>query len=581
MARSCGIRIGPRRYELVVLDGSAKKHKITAYRSAEFPFDPDDPEGSAAAALRAAIKEFSVPGENLGVAVDTGRAAFRRVKLPFSDRAKIEQVLKYEVEGELPQWNIDDVIVDFHVLSEDDKSSELLVSCAPKDDLGKILDVCAEAGVEPLEMEFESSALVNAATTAGICHLDDAQLLVHVGEYSTAVVVMDGGEVREMRVIHIGSMVNEPLPEGAPESEAEDDEEDDGEEGETVAPEVDLAARARRLEAAVKRIRRELGVTISGVRTINPIEAVYVCGVELPGLVGSSVLDVPVYVLDCFDEDGGQPADGFGELVVAYGVAAHRLGAGVMDPHLRREELRFTGAFERIEFPLAVACLLLCTLMGVIYILEKRQNGWLEKDGILNWVKSSNNYMLSDPARGVKGRLSPAPDEIENYAKLFDNEEGTGDPERNHLDALRHIDTLVGKEILTLRQGMGQDTGVEQPQSAFVGLTLVLELLMDEAQKNGWRPSLREVRAGHQRGTRGKPDFVEVTLDLVYFATNTTSASEHHEAFKAVLRQQPWFIDVNERSNKSLETGKGIYLEGLKIQANLTSFYNQTVKAGA
>ena len=30
MARSCGIRIGPRRYELVVVDGSPKKHKISA-----------------------------------------------------------------------------------------------------------------------------------------------------------------------------------------------------------------------------------------------------------------------------------------------------------------------------------------------------------------------------------------------------------------------------------------------------------------------------------------------------------------------------------------------------------------------
>ena len=40
MARSCALRIGPRRFELVVLEGSPKKHKITAYYAGEFELDP-------------------------------------------------------------------------------------------------------------------------------------------------------------------------------------------------------------------------------------------------------------------------------------------------------------------------------------------------------------------------------------------------------------------------------------------------------------------------------------------------------------------------------------------------------------
>jgi len=578
MARSCGIRIGPRRYELVVLDGSAKKHKITAYRSAEFPLDPSDPEGSAAATLRAAVKEFSVPSENLAVAIDTGRAAFRRLQLPFSDITKVEQVLKFEIEGDLPQWNIDDVVVDFHTLASDENSIDLLVSAVPKDDIARVLDICQQAGIEPLEVELETSAIVNAAATAGICHLDDAQLLVHVGEYSTSVVVMDAGEVREMRVIHIGSMAGEPTPSRSAESEAEGDEASSESEGEPVPQisEADLAARSRRLEAAVKRIRRELGVTLSGTRTIHPIDAVYVCGAELPGLVGSSVLDIPIYLLDCFDEDGGQPADGFGELATAYGVAAHRLGAGIMEPRLRREELRFTGAFERIEFPLAVACLLLCTLMGVVFILEKRQNDALENVGILNWVKSSNNYMISNPKTGTQGMLTPAPDALKEYVKLFERIEEAGDPQRTHLEALRHIDSMVSSEVLSLRKGVGQESGIEQPQSAFVATTLVLDLLTAEAEKNGWRPSLRDIRARYlPGGNSGKPDKVDVTLEIVFFADNTLQATEHREEFERVLRQKPWFVELTNRSDQTLETGEGIYLEGYKITLDLKPFYEQ------
>ena len=40
MARSCGIRLGPRRFELVVLDGGPKKHRIVGWHAETFE-DPD------------------------------------------------------------------------------------------------------------------------------------------------------------------------------------------------------------------------------------------------------------------------------------------------------------------------------------------------------------------------------------------------------------------------------------------------------------------------------------------------------------------------------------------------------------
>src|SRR5262245_50478282 len=132
MARSCGLRIGPRRYELVVLDGSPKKHKIAAYAMGELPHGGEEAAAAAAAVIKAAVKEHGVPTDNVGVAVDTGMAAFRTLKVPFSDRAKIEEVVKFEVESHLPQWNIDDLVIDFHVLESSDDQSELLVTAAPK-----------------------------------------------------------------------------------------------------------------------------------------------------------------------------------------------------------------------------------------------------------------------------------------------------------------------------------------------------------------------------------------------------------------------------------------------------------------
>ena len=112
MARSCGIRLGPRRFELVVLDGGPKKHRIVGWHAETFE-DPDPANVEARGKqLEAALAEVKAPRDNARLVVDSGVAAFRRVTVPFSDPAKIEQVLKFEIEGELPQFSIDDVVVD-------------------------------------------------------------------------------------------------------------------------------------------------------------------------------------------------------------------------------------------------------------------------------------------------------------------------------------------------------------------------------------------------------------------------------------------------------------------------------------
>lgn len=566
MARSCGIRLGPRRYEIVVLDGSPKRHRITAFKSAEFAVDPDDPVGAAVKQVRAALKEVNAPRENAGLVIDSGHAAFRHQTLPFADPSKIDQVLKFEIESKLPQWNIDDVIVDYQVTETTGNSSELLVTAVPKGDLRAALDLLEDAGLEPLEAELETTAMVNAAQAAEICNVDDAQLLVHIGDHSTSVVVMDGGRVREMRVIHIGALTHDVTPPPAVT--------DEGEETEVEAPpppvEVDPIEAARRVEQAIKRIRRELGRTLSAARTVHPIEAVYVCGMELPGLVGSTVLDVPIYILDCFEEDGGQPADGFGELVVAYGSAFRQLGGGTLKPSLRREELRYAGTWERIEFPLAVACLILVTLLGVVLLLQQRKLGFQERYGFGYWLRGNNVYMVGQG--GSTGRLYPVPDEISKLVQRYPSE-GTPDPSLDAHDLLKRTKKILFDGVKELEKDLGQDASVEQPQSAFVGAELVLSVLRDHEKQ--WRPAIHRLQASTEDGKNNRPEQVKVTMEIVFFAASTGDARRNFEAFMAELGTKPWLIEVPDKGTTPLTTDNGIHVEGLTISVNARWFYDE------
>ncbi|MCB9914184.1 MAG: pilus assembly protein PilM [Planctomycetes bacterium] len=584
MAKSCGLRIGPRRFELFVLDGNPKKPKVVSSLAGEIPFDADDPVGTAAAALRQAIKTHKIATENVSVAIDAKVAAFRRLNLPMKDSATIESVLKFEVESQLPQFNIDDVVVDFYQQEVVGESSSLLVTAVPKAEISRTLALCKKAGFEPLEIETEATAIVNAAVGAGFCAIDNAQVVVHVGEESTAVAVIDGGRVREMRTIQVGALTYTPLGGELPElpEETEDEFTEDGGAAE-VAPSTSAGAgllTIEREDELVSRLLRELARTVSASRTANELQAIYVCGFELRGLVGADVLGVPVKSFGTFQADTteGRVHREYASCAVAYGTALRQLGGGAMKASLRREELKFTGAFERLELPLAVMCLLLVTLLGFWNIFLRNERQALEGD-LVFMLKSTINYMISDPKKGKAGSLAYPPKILEDYIKNTASVEPGSDPEvfrkdpgRNRYEQLVQIRSLLRAEQKRLSKELGQDTEITQPQSAFKAMTLVLDTLFDGGKNTFGRVSLRKIDSVYQ-SRAGKDDKVVVTIAAVFYSDtdSTTEATRNYEAFYARLREQPWYVEDKPSGSetvKGVETG--IYLPNLSVTVDTT-----------
>ncbi len=599
MAKSCGIRIGPKRYEIVVLDGSAKKHRITAFKAGEFPFGGADHAVEAARILKEAAKTHNIPHDSVGVAIDSGLAAFRTIKLPFSDPAKIEEVLKFEVESQLPQWAIDEVVVDWCARDQNDKESDLLVTAVPKAEIAKVLEIATKAGIEPLEVEIEASAMVNAAMTADICHINDAQVLVHIGESSTAVVVVDGGRVRSMRAIHIGALSHDS---GTPEAEAAPadaapaagDETAPAPKAATIANPTSPEELQRLLEHAVSRIRRELGRTVSGARTTNPIDAIYVCGIELPDLIGTKVLDLPIYALDVFEEDSGQPLEGVGPLVVAYGAALRQLGAVAQPASLRREELRYSGAFERIELPLAVASLLLVTLLAVFVIFETKL-GQLRDGDVDYWRRWANLYMLGDPASGKGGDLDQPPKALKDYLDgvrtaskkpgVSDKDNPEIDPDRTRLEQLKNEQRLLRLEVAKLDKALGNTGEVTQPQSALEGTVMTLDVLTELGEAQVGRVAIRKLNAQYLPGRSNGTDKVEIQVDFTFFANDSVTATSNLERYISALREKPWVVEVDQGGSKPLPENpadnKGIYTESFKVRCDLSKIVRKATVAGA
>lgn len=537
MARSCGIRLGRRSFELVILEGSSKKAKLVRHIIGELPADVEDPFAEAAAVIREAVKGAKIPTDSVGLAVDTGLGAFRNVRLPFSDRAKIEEVIKYEVENQLPHWSIDDVIVDFIVASSSAVESNLIVTAVPKAHLASQIAACELAGLEPTEVELESTAMVNAAHHAGLFDPESACVLVHFGDSSTSVVVLDGGAVKSMRAVHSGAFP--ALPPGTTE---------------------DPLAREAHLEEIVVRLKRELRRTISASATARPIEAVYVCGHDTPGLVGEQILDVPVEVLQTLPDGSGEGVESPGRYMVAWGAALRQLGGGIVHPSLRREELRFLGKFERLELPLAVLGLLLLTIFSVRTIITHKQIQ--KQESVLDfWLEQSNRVMLGQPESGISGTLTRPPDKVRDYAR---NAERGEVEQEGRFAQLRTIETLLQGEVLALQRKMGVEQDLGQPMSALEGSTLVLGVFSDLGPELG--PfSLRRIEAMFYSGRGTKPDTVIVRLDVTFRGDGTVEATKRYYAFLNAIREKPWFVDDKPVKETTLDTADGIYVDGLQI----------------
>lgn len=440
------------------------------------------------------------------------------------------------------------------------------------------LAACEAAGLEPLEAELDGTALFSAIDSAGLLDEESAQVLVHVGDATTVVVVVDAGKIRSMRAIRAGSRPVLPPP-----SEVEEEAEEESGEEESVDLEATESAveRYRRLEQSAQRIRRELVRTISAARTEHPLEVIYLFGDDLPGLTNGELDGMTIERPDVvpLEEDGPEN----GELVVAFGAALNRLGSSKLSPHLRREELRHTGKFERLELPLAVLGLLLTTLLGVRLIVTNQLLLWRDEGKVSSWnseqplegdmqiwLRMVNAYMLPDPEKGYPGRLKNPPQAILEYARDAERGEDQG---RTKYQELVKIKADLMDEIRRLQKELGlgatEDSAIPQPQSALKATTLVLDVIDGLGEEVGRFGIRRLLATSFTRQGADDPYRVDVTLDLDFFAEDSVVATAHYTNFRDAIQANDWCIEFVNRPNEVFDDGRGIGVAGIKIGINL------------
>lgn len=556
MARMCGIRLGARAYEAVVLEGSAKKPKLRFSIEGRVPVVDEFAREELTEHLKEVARDYrkELAVDDVGLAIDAGLGVYRNLALPFPDRSKIEEVLKFEVESEIPQWDIDELVCDFHVIDSTPVESKLIVTAVPKQPLESALEVTTKAGLEPLEVELETTALFHAAEFGGLLTPEASQLLVHFGERSTSLVVVTDGKPVAMRALHL-ELFAEPV--------ASEEESPEGEE--EAAPLGPQALEPERQSQMIERVRREFGRTLTSADRGPAFDKLALCGNVPAGLIGTEIQGVPIVALDPLGElePERDPTERL-RLALAFATAWRQMGGGSLEPSLRREELAFAGTFERLELPLGVLGLLLVTFLASQFIITKKMHV-PRKNDVGRWMEAMRNYTIGVPERGSAGYLTDPPQDLANYIKGA--LAGDFDEDETPTEQFDQVFQKLSQQILRLRGTLGQTDGVGQPMSALSASTLVLDVFDELGEENLGRVAFRKFEAQYRPGNRGRTEEnVTVKLDLSFFAESDATATRNFNRLEEELQARDWVISTDTKGTDSFKgENTGISTNGFEI----------------
>lgn len=289
-------------------------------------------------AIRRLVEELGVRSKRVVTAVPGPSVIINKARVELSPDEDLDSLLMIEADHFIPE-NIENVSLDYQVLSHEEEAVEVLLVTVRRDILGGFTQAIGDAGLEPSIVDVDYFALENMFGLNYDLAPDEVVALINVGaRYSSINLVRGGVSTTTGDVQAGGSEVTDNLVArlGLSYEDAER-----VQAGESLGGDID-----RRVREALQGSVSELGDAIhQSLRFLcrtasdDPLRAVFVSGggAHVPGLLEdlSTRLEVPVEMADPFARVDIHPsldAAALGEMApslgIAVGLGTRRAGDG-------------------------------------------------------------------------------------------------------------------------------------------------------------------------------------------------------------------------------------------------------------
>src|SRR5438477_9550204 len=262
------------------------------YRLREIPADPaGDPAGGGrraqvALVLREMMDELQIKRGRVNYAVSAQSVFARFVKLPAVDEEKVEKIVSFEAQQNVP-FPIDEVVWDYQLVwGGGDEQIQVVLVAIKRDLLEQINSAVEETGLRTSTVDVAPMALYNAFRY-NYSDLDGCSLLVDIGSRTTNLLFIEPGKVFSRSLPLGGSSITAAIVKEFGESfaAAESRKKRDG----FVSPggayaeptDPDVARVSKVVRSTMTRLHGELIRSISyyrGQQQGNPPERIFLCG---------------------------------------------------------------------------------------------------------------------------------------------------------------------------------------------------------------------------------------------------------------------------------------------------------------
>ncbi|HEX3698494.1 MAG TPA: pilus assembly protein PilM [Polyangia bacterium] len=201
----CGIDLGTFSVKFVLLEVSFRATRLRGLMETSVPPGEAPLLERQARAVRAGLAEIA--GEATPyVAIPGDQLSIRLLELPFTEARKIDQVVGYELEGQIVHA-LEDVVYDHVVVGSTDVSSTVLAVAAKRDDVGNIIATLEAEGAHPRAL-FAGPVVYRQLSRKAVEGADagPCEAILDVGHARTNICIVRDGRVLAARTIMRGGL---------------------------------------------------------------------------------------------------------------------------------------------------------------------------------------------------------------------------------------------------------------------------------------------------------------------------------------------------------------------------------------
>ncbi len=229
MAFVVGLDLGTRSLKGAVFEGNARKFRLVDVFSEEIPTldaqsvsigkdleveaeAPDDLETplSLDELIAKVLRERNLTGAEIVCALDSKDCGIRECSVPFLKDEQIERTVAFEAEHYFHAFEIEDVTLEWVKIGERAETSQLSLFAAPNDAIATRLGLLKSAGVDPVALDLDAGALINAFAATPYFDETKNALLLDLGATSTKIVLLEGGRIKKVRALRTGAARLDP-----------------------------------------------------------------------------------------------------------------------------------------------------------------------------------------------------------------------------------------------------------------------------------------------------------------------------------------------------------------------------------